>query len=151
MTLADRLDRLGGGWRGPALAALIALIGALPGALALPTLDRDEARFAEASAQMLESGDLVTIHFQDAPRFKKPVGIYWLQAAAVRTLSHVEDRAIWAYRVPSLLGAMLAAAACAWGAAAFLRPGLSLSAGAMLGVWSKAKPAKKAKKSAKKK
>jgi 4-amino-4-deoxy-L-arabinose transferase-like glycosyltransferase len=134
MTLADRLDRLGGGWRGPALAALIALIGALPGALALPTLDRDEARFAEASAQMLESGDLVTIHFQDAPRFKKPVGIYWLQAAAVRTLSHVEDRAIWAYRVPSLLGAMLAAAACAWGAAAFLRPGLSLSAGAMLGA-----------------
>jgi 4-amino-4-deoxy-L-arabinose transferase-like glycosyltransferase len=82
---------------------------------------------------MLETGDFVAPKFQDTPRFKKPVGIYWLQAAAVATVSHVEDRSIWAYRIPSLLGAMLAAAACAWGAAAFLRPGLSLLAGAMLG------------------
>ncbi|HEY5106503.1 MAG TPA: glycosyltransferase family 39 protein [Caulobacteraceae bacterium] len=134
MTLAEALDRLGRGWRGPSVAAVLALLVALPGALALPPLDRDEARFAQASAQMLETGDFVTIHFQDAPRFKKPVGIYWLQAAAVGALSHVENRAIWAWRVPSLLGAMLAAAACAWGAAAFLRPGLSLAAGAMLGA-----------------
>jgi len=134
MTLADRLDPLGRGWRGPVLAALVALIAALPGALALPTLDRDEARFAEASAQMLESGDFVSIRFQETPRFKKPVGIYWLQAASVKALSHVEDRAIWAYRVPSVLGAMLAAAACAWGAAAFLRPAFSLGAGAVLGA-----------------
>ena len=134
MTLAQALDRLGRGWRGPTLAAVVALLAALPGALALPPLDRDEARFAQASAQMLESGDFVTIHFQEAPRFKKPVGIYWLQAAAVGALSHVENRAIWAWRVPSLLGAMLAAAACAWGAAAFLTPGLSLAAGAMLGA-----------------
>jgi 4-amino-4-deoxy-L-arabinose transferase-like glycosyltransferase len=134
MTLADRLDPLGRGWRGPVLAAMVALIAALPGALALPTLDRDEARFAQASAQMLESGDFVTTRFQETLRFKKPVGIYWLQAVAVKVLSHVEDRAIWAYRVPSLLGAMLAAAACAWGAAAFLRPAFSLGAGAALGA-----------------
>src|ERR1700685_2315315 len=118
MTVGDRLDLMGRGWRGPLLAAIVALFAALPGALALPPLDRDEARFAQASAQMLESGDFVSIHFQDAPRFKKPVGIYWLQAAAVQALSHVEDRQIWAWRIPSLLGAMLAAAACAWGAAA---------------------------------
>jgi len=134
MTLEDRLDLWGRGWRGPLLAAVVALIAALPGLLALPPIDRDEARFAEASAQMLESGDFVTIHFQDTPRFKKPVGIYWLQAGAVEVLSQVEDRAIWAYRVPSLLGAMLAAAACAWGAAAFLRPGLALLAGAVMGA-----------------
>jgi 4-amino-4-deoxy-L-arabinose transferase-like glycosyltransferase len=133
MTLEDRLDLLGRGWRGPWLAAAVALLAALPGALAIPPIDRDEARFAEASAQMLETGDFVTIHFQDAPRFKKPVGIHWLQAGAVWLLSHVEDRAIWAYRVPSVLGAMLAAAACAWGAAGFLRPGLALMAGALLG------------------
>jgi 4-amino-4-deoxy-L-arabinose transferase-like glycosyltransferase len=127
------LDRLGLGWRGPALAALLSLIAGLPGVLMLPPLDRDESRFAEASAQMVETGDLVSIHFQDTPRFKKPVGIYWLQAAAVKLLSEREDRTIWAYRVPSLLGAMLAAAACVWGAAAFLRPGSALLSGVMLG------------------
>ena len=132
MTLITRLDAWGAGWRGPVLAALLALIAGLPGLSSLPPLDRDEARFAEASAQMLESDDFVTPHFQDAPRFKKPVGIYWLQALAVGTTSSLEDRAIWAYRLPSLLGAMLAAAACAWGAAAFLRPGGALLAGGLL-------------------
>jgi 4-amino-4-deoxy-L-arabinose transferase-like glycosyltransferase len=114
------------------LAAILALIAGLPGVLAVPPLDRDESRFAEATAQMLETGDFVSIRFQDTPRFKKPIGIYWLQAAAVSSLSQVEDRAIWAYRVPSLLGAMLAAAACAWGAAAFVRPGSALVAGALM-------------------
>jgi len=133
MTLEDRLDGWGRGWRGPLLAAFVALIAGLPGLVALPPLDRDEARFAQASAQMLESGDFVSINFQTTPRFKKPVGIYWLQAASVAALSHVEDRQIWAWRIPSLLGAMLAAAACAWGAGAFLRPGGALMAGALLG------------------
>jgi len=133
MSFEDRLEAWGGSWRGPLLAAAIALMAGLPGLLALPPLDRDEARFAQASAQMLESGDFVTIHFQDTPRFNKPVGVYWLQAAAVQILSQVEERRIWAWRIPSLLGAMLAAAACAWGAAAFLKPGAALLAGAMLG------------------
>jgi len=130
---AERLDLWGRGARGPWLAAFIALAAGLPGVLAVPPIDRDESRFAEASAQMLETSDFVSIHFQDQPRFKKPVGIYWLQALSVGAVSHVEDRAIWAYRLPSLAGAMLAAAACAWGAAAFLGPGLALLAGALLG------------------
>lgn len=133
MTSPTFLDGWSRGWRGPALAALVALLAGLPGALRLPPIDRDESRFAEASAQMLESGDFVTIRFQATPRFKKPVGIHWLQAAAVSALSDVEDRQIWVYRVPSVLGAMLAAAACAWGAAAFLGPGSALLAGALLG------------------
>ncbi len=133
MKIDTLLERWGAGWRGPLLAAVLALIAGLPGVLALPPLDRDESRFAEASAQMLESGDMVSIHFQASPRFKKPVGIYWLQVAAVKLFSQVEDRAIWAYRVPSLLGAMLAAGACAWGAAAFLRPRSALVAGALMG------------------
>lgn len=132
MTLEDRLDLWSKDWRGPLLAAMIALVAALPGAFGLPPLDRDESRFAQASAQMLETGDFVEIRFQDAPRYKKPVGIYWLQAAAVKTLSSVESREIWAYRVPSILGAMLAAAACAWGAAAFLGARGGLMAGMML-------------------
>ena len=80
MTLESRLDAWSRGWRGPLLAALIAMVAGLPGLFAMPPLDRDESRFAQATAQMLETGDFVNIRFQDQPRNKKPVGIHWLQA-----------------------------------------------------------------------
>ncbi|MEW5683618.1 MAG: glycosyltransferase family 39 protein [Pseudomonadota bacterium] len=134
MTLDSALDKWSGGWRGPALAAFIAFLAGLPGLIAMPPLDRDESRFAQATAQMMESGDYVVIRFQDAPRFKKPVGIHWLQAASVKAVSSPEARQIWAYRLPSLLGVMLAAAACAWGAAAFFDRRTALFAGALLGA-----------------
>ena len=127
-------SRLAEGWRGPLLAALLTLASALPGLFALPPLDRDESRFAQATTQMLESGDYVDIRYQDAPRDKKPVGIHWLQAAAVKLTAKVEARPIWAFRLPSLLGAMTAAAACAWGAAAMLSPRRALLAGSVLGA-----------------
>ena len=132
MTQETRLDRVAQGWRGPLLAALVALIAGLPGLIALPALDRDESLFAQATAQMLETGDFVSIRYQDQARDKKPVAINWLQAAAVQTLSSPEARQIWAYRIPSLLGAMLAAAALTWGAARFVRPQTALAAGAIL-------------------
>lgn len=90
------------------LLTLALLIGALPGLLELPPMDRDEARFAQASKQMLESGDFIHIWYQEEPRAKKPIGIYWLQAASVWLFSSAEAREIWAYRLPSLLGAWLA-------------------------------------------
>jgi 4-amino-4-deoxy-L-arabinose transferase-like glycosyltransferase len=128
------LDRWSTGWRGPVLAALVALVAGLPGVFTLPPLDRDESRFAQATAQMLETRDYVKINYQDQPRDKKPVGIHWLQSASVLAFSDGEARQIWAYRLPSLLGAMLAAAACAWGAAAFFGPRGGLIAGAVLGA-----------------
>jgi 4-amino-4-deoxy-L-arabinose transferase-like glycosyltransferase len=129
-----RLDHWFRGLRGPVFAALVAMLAGLPGLLALPPLDRDESRFAQATVQMLETRDFVKINYQDQPRDKKPVGIHWLQAVSVSLLANVEDRQIWAWRVPSLLGAMLAAAACAWGAAAFLGPRGGLLAGVFLGA-----------------
>ena len=132
MTLDGFIERWSRGWRGPALAALIALLAGLPGVFAVPPLDRDESRFAQATAQMLETGDFVVIRFQEDPRFKKPVGIYWMQAGSVALLSQAEARDIWAYRIPSLLGAMLAAAACAWGAAVFFGGPTGLLAGGLL-------------------
>jgi len=132
MTLKDLVGQLTSRRRAPFVAALVALLASLPGLFTLPPTDRDESRFAEASAQMLESGDFTNITFQDEPRYKKPVGIYWLQAASVRVLSGVERRDIWAYRLPSVLGAMLAAGACAWGALAFLQPREATMAGGLL-------------------
>ena len=87
---------------------LFATFAALAGLTTLPPLDRDEARFVQATTQMLETGDYVTIRLQEKERNKKPVGIHWLQAASVSLFSDVEDRAIWAYRLPSVIGALLA-------------------------------------------
>lgn len=96
------------GWKPYALLTLFCCILFLPGIASLPPLDRDEARFAQATAQMLETQDFVDIRFQDQPRHKKPAGIHWLQAASVTLLSDVAARDIWAYRVPSVIGAWAA-------------------------------------------
>ncbi len=133
MTPSD-LDRYIAGWRGPLLAALVALLAGLPALMLLPPLDRDESRYAQATSQMLETGDFVDIRFQDDPRWKKPVGIYWMQAVAVAVTSSVENRDIAAYRIPSILGAMLAAAACAWAGAAMFGQRAGFLAGAILGA-----------------
>ena len=133
MTAHD-FDRYIAGWRGPLLAALVALLAGLPALMLLPPLDRDESRYAQATSQMLETGDFVDIRFQDDPRWKKPVGIYWMQAVAVAVTSSVEDRDIAPYRIPSILGAMLAAAACAWAGAAMFGQRAGFLAGAILGA-----------------
>lgn len=79
----------------------------LPGLAAMPVTDRDEARFTQASRQMMETGDLVRIRFQTQARNKKPAGIYWLQALSVSAVSDPATRARWPYRLPSVLGATL--------------------------------------------
>lgn len=108
------LSRLVQGWRPYAVIALITLAAAIAGVFRLPALDRDESRFAQASAQMLESGDFITIRYQDEGRNKKPAGIYWLQAASTAAFSSPQAREIWSYRLPSLIGAMLAAMLTFW-------------------------------------
>jgi 4-amino-4-deoxy-L-arabinose transferase-like glycosyltransferase len=57
---------------------------------------------------MLESEDFVQIRFQNKPRHKKPIGIYWLQAAAVKMSGSSRTNQVWPYRLPSLLGALAA-------------------------------------------
>ena len=93
----------------------IALLAWLPGFFTLPPLDRDESRFAQASKQMLETRDFVTIHLGEEERSQKPIGIYWLQSASTAVFNVFvpegdKGRAIWTYRVPSFLGAFAALA-----------------------------------------
>src|SRR5256714_5658385 len=89
---------------------LISLVSFLPGFFNIPPVDRDEARFAQATKQMIESGDYIDIRYQDEVRYKKPVGIYWLQAGVVRAAEAVgvpnARSTIWPYRIPSLIGAI---------------------------------------------
>ena len=96
--------------RSPVAYALILLVGLImfwPGLGTLPAVDRDEARFAQSARQMRETGDFINIRLQDEARLKKPVGIYWLQAAAT-WLAGGENPAnpISTYRLPSFIGAL---------------------------------------------
>src|SRR6202045_1643672 len=96
------------GWRPYVLLAALCLVLYLPGIASIPPLDRDEARFAQATRQMLETGDFVRIRFQDEARNKKPAGIYWLQAAAGAAFSSPDSASIWPYRLPSAFAATAA-------------------------------------------
>src|SRR5229473_3227543 len=108
------------GVRPYALLVGLCLLLYLPGIAAIPPLDRDEARFAQATRQMLETGDFLRIRFQDDARNNKPAGVYWLQAVAVGAFSTPAASAIWPYRVPSLLGGVAAVLLTfAFGAALF--------------------------------
>jgi 4-amino-4-deoxy-L-arabinose transferase-like glycosyltransferase len=130
--------------RALAVLALVSLCLYLPGFFQIPPVDRDEAYFAQATKQMIETGDYVDIRYQDDVRYRKPVGIYWLQAAVVKTaeaLGVPEARTtIWLYRVPSLLGAIAAVLATFYCALVFvsrrgaLLAGLMLASSALLGV-----------------
>lgn len=102
-------------WSGflwPVVLVLVTLLCVVPGFFSVPPVDRDETRFAQASRQMIETGDYIDIRFQDGTRYKKPIGIYWLQTASVKILqaaSIVKEQApIWAYRLPSAVGVVLA-------------------------------------------
>ena len=81
----------------------------------LPVLDRDEARYVQASKQMIESNNYSSIKFQNEYRSKKPIGIYWLQALSVNLLADVKEinsesnqivgGDIWKYRMISAISA----------------------------------------------
>ena len=97
----------------------------------VPPMDRDESRFAQASKQMVESGDLITVRFQDELRAKKPVGIYWLQSASA-SLFGQDDIAV--YRLPSLLGLLLALVGTYHAGLFLYQPRLALVGTAFLGT-----------------
>jgi 4-amino-4-deoxy-L-arabinose transferase-like glycosyltransferase len=122
--------------RAVAVLVLAALLAFLPGFFQIPPTDRDEARFAQATKQMLETGEFVDIRFQDEVRYKKPVGIYWLQAAVVKTADALgipeARRTIWLYRIPSLIGAVGAVLLTYWAALAFVSRRAALLAGLMM-------------------
>ncbi len=115
---------------------VVALLGFLPGFFSIPPIDRDEARFAQATKQMVEIGDYVDIRFQDEVRYKKPVGIYWVQAAVVKTATALGFSGalttIWLYRLPSLVGSIGAVLLTYWTALAFVPRRAAVLAGLMM-------------------
>ncbi|WP_392530942.1 ArnT family glycosyltransferase [Nostoc sp. C117] len=64
-------------------------------------IDETEPLFAEASRQMLITGDWITPFFDGDTRFDKPALIYWCQAIAYAVIGVNE----WAVRLPSAIAA----------------------------------------------
>jgi len=119
-----------------AVLVLLSLACFLPGFTTLQPMDRDEPRYAQASKQMLETGDFVDVRFQDEARYKKPVGIYWMQSASVLIAKALGDtqahKTIAYYRLPSLFGAIATVLLTYWAALAFFgRRGAFLTAALM--------------------
>jgi len=115
---------------------LLSLLAFVPGTFQIPPVDREESRFAQATKQMIETGDYVDIRFQDDVRYSKPVGLYWMQAAAVKTAQALGVRRAAArialYRLPSLIGAIGAVLITYWAALAFVSRRGAVLAAAML-------------------
>lgn len=115
---------------------VVALICMLPGFASLPVTNRDESRFAQPAKQMIETGDYIDIRLQDQSRYRKPIGIYWLQAGATRVaetlgFENARNRIVF-YRIPSLFAAIGAVLLTYWAALAFVSSRYAFFAGAAL-------------------
>lgn len=134
---AAALDRTVASHKRAALwLAILSLALFLPGFFTLQPMDRDEPRFAQATKQMLETGDYVAIRFQQEARNKKPVGIYWMQAAVVGAADALglpqARTTIWLYRLVSLTGALAAVLLTYWTALVFVARRYAFVAALML-------------------
>ena len=78
----------------------------------VPLFDVDEGAFSEATREMFVRHDFLSTWLNGAPRFDKPILIYWCQAVFVWLLGPNE----WAFRMPSAL----AAAGWSWATAMFV-------------------------------
>jgi hypothetical protein len=107
-------DRLTTSRFAPIWVLILALLSFWVGLAELPVQDRDEARYAQASRQMAETGDWVDIRFQTAARHVKPVGVYWMQAAVLEATGQTGTNDIRVHRIPSYLAGAFAALALIW-------------------------------------
>ena len=86
----------------PVVFALLGALALIPGMFIVPLLDADEPRYAEASRQMLVTGDWVYPQFNGAPRHAKPALFNWTQAASYAVFGVSE----FAARFPPLLATL---------------------------------------------
>lgn len=83
---------------------LLSLLLSLSGSTALPLIDRDEPRFAEATHEMAQRGEWSVPFFNGVYRLDKPPLIYWLMGVSFRIFGENELGA----RMPSIaLSALL--------------------------------------------
>ena len=99
-------------WKTGLVLFLAILLLSVPQAALLPLIDRDEPHFAEATREMMQSGNYIVPTFNAAPRYNKPPLIYWCQAVCFAFLGENA----FAARLPSVLAtAGTAVLLLAWG------------------------------------
>ena len=101
-------------WAASAILLILTLACFLPGVVAVPPVDRTEVVYASTSRAMLERGDLLDAQLEGERFAYRPIGAFWLQAAAASLLGADARDDITTYRLPSLAGAILAVLATYW-------------------------------------
>ena len=94
--------------RASILLILLCLLVFVPGVFSRPPVDRTEVRYAISARIMLETGDWLVPRDKKGAEVGRPIGIVWLQALSAKLFGPQTHDAIWAYRLPSLLGGTLA-------------------------------------------
>lgn len=119
-------------WVAVSLVALVLALD-LAGNLLLPPLDRTEVIYAQTAKQMLDAeapGTWTAPAFQAEPKFEKPLAVLWLQAAGAWLTGEVDQ--IRGYRIPSILGTVLAVLFTYWGARHLFDPRVAFLGAALL-------------------
>lgn len=122
----------------PGLAALVlvalALFVYLPGVVMLSPVDRTEVIYTLTSQKMLAQDTAIDASF-DGEHFQfRPIGIYWFQIAAGKLLGEWSWDDVVTYRLPSMLGGLLAVVALWWLSRPLLGPRRAIVAAALFAV-----------------
>ncbi|KWT70633.1 hypothetical protein APY04_0913 [Hyphomicrobium sulfonivorans] len=122
----------------PGFAALVlgalALFVYLPGVIMLSPVDRTEVIYTLTSQKMLAQDTAIDASF-DGEHFQfRPIGIYWFQIAAGKLLGEWSWDDVITYRLPSLLGGVLAVLALWWLSRPLIGPRRAIIAAALFAV-----------------
>jgi 4-amino-4-deoxy-L-arabinose transferase-like glycosyltransferase len=96
--------------RGSLIIIVVGLFVLIPGSLNIPILDRDEPRFSQATAEMMDRQDWIVPYFNDQYRFDKPPLTYWWMRVHYWVFGKVEIGA----RLHSIISTLLIALGIYW-------------------------------------
>lgn len=115
----------------PLALLLLALVLFLPGLAVAPPLGSGEAQVVETARQMLGTGDVADTRLRDGSERIVPPALPLLQVLSAAATGQGGDAPLWVFRLPSLVGAVLAVLLSYWCARAFVAPPPALLAGAL--------------------
>jgi 4-amino-4-deoxy-L-arabinose transferase-like glycosyltransferase len=94
-------------WIQVAILAVTIYLSFFHGIGTTPLFDEDEGAFSEATREMIASGNYAVTTLNGAPRYDKPILIYWLQALSIKIFGLNEFAVRFPSSVASTLWALL--------------------------------------------